>query len=92
MCSDCYCLAFQYKDCDRRYLLCPAGFTIGLIKKFVRLKFDLQPQYQVCSILCNRTSVEPFSLSGVSSPTCSSIFIYRSKFFTWMRASKMTTH
>ncbi len=46
--ADCVCFAiFQFKECDRRYLLCPAAFTVGLLKKFIRLKFDLSPKYQV---------------------------------------------
>ncbi|KAL4222741.1 Polycomb complex protein BMI-1 [Mactra antiquata] len=32
---------------ERRYFLCPAGTTVGLLKKFVRLKFALADKYQV---------------------------------------------
>ncbi|XP_062575106.1 myb-like protein X [Saccostrea cucullata] len=32
---------------DCRYLLCPAVVTIGLLKKFIRLKFSLSDRYQI---------------------------------------------
>jgi polycomb group RING finger protein 4 len=32
---------------EKRYLLCPAAFTIGHLKKFVRLKFGLSDKYEV---------------------------------------------
>lgn len=30
-----------------RYLRCPAGVTIGILKKFVRLKYELPNRYEV---------------------------------------------
>ena len=35
------------QDGDKRYLLCPGGMSIGHLKKFLRLKFDLLPKYEV---------------------------------------------
>ncbi|XP_048756041.2 polycomb group protein Psc-like [Ostrea edulis] len=35
----------EAEDC--RYLLCPAAVTIGLLKKFIRLKFSLNDRYQI---------------------------------------------
>ena len=32
---------------SKRYLLCPAAFTIGHLKKFVRIKFSLELKYEV---------------------------------------------
>ena len=32
---------------EMRYLLCPAAMTVGLVKKFIRLKFELDPKYKV---------------------------------------------
>lgn len=32
---------------DMRHLLCPAAVTVGHLKKFVRLKFELAPHYNV---------------------------------------------
>ncbi|KAJ1522681.1 hypothetical protein ONE63_001844 [Megalurothrips usitatus] len=40
----------------KRYLKCPALFTIGLLKKFIRLKFDL-PQELVIDIFQRRESL-----------------------------------
>ena len=33
---------------DVRYLVCPAAFSVGNLKKFIRMKFDLKPKYEVC--------------------------------------------
>ena len=38
---------FQYPA--KRYLLCPAAFSVRLMKKFIRMKFGLHPQYEVCT-------------------------------------------
>ncbi|KAK7479868.1 hypothetical protein BaRGS_00028858, partial [Batillaria attramentaria] len=35
------------KAADRRYLLCPADVSIGHLKKFIRLKFNLPDNYQI---------------------------------------------
>ena len=32
---------------DARYLVCPAAFSVGNLKKFIRMKFDLKPKYEV---------------------------------------------
>lgn len=32
---------------ERRYLLCPAGTTVALLKKFMKLKFALPPKFKV---------------------------------------------
>ncbi|XP_052802779.1 muscle M-line assembly protein unc-89-like isoform X1 [Mya arenaria] len=32
---------------DRRYLLCPGNFSVGHLKKFIRMKFNLHDKYQV---------------------------------------------
>ncbi|KAK2161043.1 hypothetical protein LSH36_122g05012 [Paralvinella palmiformis] len=32
---------------QKRYLLCPASFTIGHVKKFIRMKLDLSPMLEV---------------------------------------------
>ncbi|KAK2191145.1 hypothetical protein NP493_59g05000 [Ridgeia piscesae] len=37
----------QDRGSDRRHLLCPAAVTVGHLKKFVRLKFELAPHYNV---------------------------------------------
>ena len=42
--NDCY---FTQKR-DIRYLLCPAAVSVGHLKKFLRLKYDLPVNYQVC--------------------------------------------
>ncbi len=42
--SECaFCLQVPRK----RYLLCPAAFTIGHLKKFIRTKLDLELRYEV---------------------------------------------
>ncbi|KAK3584734.1 hypothetical protein CHS0354_019859 [Potamilus streckersoni] len=35
------------KTSDIRYLLCPAAFTVGHLKKFLNLKFDFDKQHQI---------------------------------------------
>lgn len=37
----------EFQGGEKRYLLCPVGLTIGLVKKFIRLKFELEEKYQV---------------------------------------------
>ncbi|XP_064648455.1 polycomb complex protein BMI-1-like isoform X4 [Lineus longissimus] len=32
---------------DRRYLLCPAAVTVGHLKKFIKMKFDLTPNHLI---------------------------------------------
>lgn len=35
------------KISDVRYLVCPAAFSVGNLKKFIRMKFDLKPKYEI---------------------------------------------
>ncbi|OWF54297.1 polycomb complex protein BMI-1-A-like [Mizuhopecten yessoensis] len=37
----------RMKKRDVRYLQCPAAVTIGHLKKFIRMKFDLPPRYKI---------------------------------------------
>ncbi|KAH3698655.1 uncharacterized protein LOC127862447 [Dreissena polymorpha] len=39
--------AASIKVRDVRYLQCPAAFSVGNLKKFIRMKFDLQQKYEM---------------------------------------------
>ncbi|XP_052256974.1 uncharacterized protein LOC127862067 isoform X2 [Dreissena polymorpha] len=51
---------------DRRYLLCPGKFTVGLLKKFVRMKFSLCDRYQIDFFHTDETLRDHFTLVDIA--------------------------
>ncbi|ELT90613.1 hypothetical protein CAPTEDRAFT_170143 [Capitella teleta] len=68
------------KEPQCRYLLCPALLTIGLVKKFLRLKLDLKPKYQIDVFHTTESLKDHFSLMDIA-------YIYN-----WTRAQPLALH
>lgn len=51
---------------DRRYLQCPAAFTIGHLKKFIRMKFNLCDRYQIDLFHTDEALRETYSLMDIA--------------------------
>ena len=56
----------MFEGCDKRYLLCPAAFTVGLLKKFIRLKFELTQQFRVDVIHSDESLDDQYTLMDVA--------------------------
>ena len=52
--------SFVLQKPDKRYLLCPSAFTVGLLKKFIKMKFDLQPKFKVRLAIKYQTLLYPY--------------------------------
>nr|XP_037268335.1 polycomb group protein Psc-like [Rhipicephalus microplus] len=61
----------------RRFLNCPAAFTINHLQKFIRMKYSVAPQYQVDIIYMDEVLSQEFALMDVA-------YIY-----AWKRDSPM---
>ncbi len=54
-----------HQDCGRTYLNCPAGFTMGGLKKFLRLKFGLGENFSVELFLMDEALGNDYTLIDV---------------------------
>lgn len=67
----------KLKRKDVRYLQCPAGITVGLLKKFIRIKFDLPPSHKIDMYHSDDVLKESFTLMDIA-------YIY-----TWRRKAPL---
>lgn len=51
---------------ERRYLLCPAGTTVALLKKFMKLKFVLPEEFKVDVFHANGPLLDQYSLMDIA--------------------------
>ncbi|KAL4222743.1 RAWUL domain RING finger- and WD40-associated ubiquitin-like [Mactra antiquata] len=51
---------------DRRYLSCPGNFTVGHLKKFIRMKFNLCEKFQVDFYHTDQTLYDHYSLVDIA--------------------------
>lgn len=54
------------KNKEVRYLLCPAAFTVAHIKKFLRMKFELGPRYEIHIFHSNEPLKDTYTLIDIA--------------------------
>lgn len=90
----CFCLSWTslvfvgiFQAADRRYLSCPGNFTVGHLKKFIKMKFNLSGRFQVCLAVVVHVLISFYSVIVCSS--CYS-FRYASVIIEYAKLHKIT--
>ncbi|ELT94511.1 hypothetical protein CAPTEDRAFT_227017 [Capitella teleta] len=63
---------FRYDDeaekkCDKRFLLCPSAITIGHLKKFIQMKFELPDSFQISIYHSDQSLANMYTLIDIVS-------------------------
>ena len=64
--NEAFTMTLIFQDCDKRYLNCPTGFTMGGIKKFIRIKFDLASHFNIEVFHSDETLKNDYTLMDVA--------------------------